>query len=255
VRSNPYSSYSLSKNDTSATLSVSLKDRKYVLHQKPHTTQQQDIPTKATEHSQQNDPSNPKQTNNDNLTNTSNNTVITINNPIPPTKPTLLTLPTEIRLMIYTHAFATLTETSLDRAATYPLPPLLRTHPVLRNEALQEWGSHLETVVTQHKSVLATNQKERGMLLAEQRFNQNNNNVGGNVFHNGGFNGNGNLLRRRRDNAIKSAALLSAIAGQSKTVVKRLDKLRLLQAHQMLAESGVALGENGSGGRWRDGRV
>jgi hypothetical protein len=46
-----------------------------------------------------------------------------------------------------------------------------------------------------------------------------------------------------------------ANAGQRIAVLKRVDKLRLLQAHQMLAESGAALGAGGSGERWRDGRV
>jgi hypothetical protein len=220
----------LSEKDTSPALSISIKEGKYMLYQKLHATQQQQINNAAeqSEQSEQSDDSNPTDLNQ------SSGGLSSSTKPAPQ-KPatTILTLPTEIRLMIYGYAFNALTENAIDRTNTYPLPPFLRTNSVFRNESLQEWGSHLERVVAKHKEVQERNVAEKKELVQRGR----------------------DFLRLRSGNMIKLAALKAANEGQCKVLVKRVDKLRLLQAHQMLAESGESLSAGGSDNRWRDGRV
>jgi hypothetical protein len=150
-------------------------------------------------------------------------------------KPTtsILTLPTEIRLMIYSYVFTSLTENTLSRAATYPLPPLLRANRVFRNESLEEWGLHLGKVIAQHKEVQDRNVVERKGLKQREQL----------------------MKILRAGNTIKIEAQIAANAGQSIAVLKRVDKLRLLESHQMLAENGGWLAAGGSGQYWRDGRV
>jgi hypothetical protein len=146
---------------------------------------------------------------------------------------TILTLPTEIRLMIYSYVFTSLTENTLSRAATYPLPPLLRANRVFRNESLEEWGLHLGKVIAQHKEVQDRNVVERKGLKQREQL----------------------MKILRSGNTIKVEAQIAANAGQSIAVLKRVDKLRLLESHQMLAENGGWLAAGGSGQYWRDGRV
>jgi hypothetical protein len=239
-QSDSQNSRSLYEKDTSSTLSVSIKEGKYILYQKLHAIQQSSDPNNAAaKQSEQNnnndnsnptDPSNHQSSSNDNSSNLPSNTAA-VDTPRKPT--TILTLPTEIRLMIYGYLFTSLTENTLARTHTYPLPPLLRANAVFRHESLQEWGSHLERVVAQHKEVQLSNERERRDLEMRGR----------------------DLAFLRLGNRIKHVAMVEANAGQSIAVFKRLDKLRELQAHQMLAESGAALGAGGSGERWRDGRV
>jgi hypothetical protein len=160
-------SRSLYEKDTSSTLSVSIKEGKYILYQKLHAIQQGSDPNNAvTKQSEQNnpnpnpnDPSNHQSSGSNNSNNLPSNTTTAADTPKKPT--TILTLPTEIRLMIYGYLFTALTENTLARTHTYPLPPLLRANAVLRHESLQEWGSHLERVVAQHKQVQQSNQRER----------------------------------------------------------------------------------------------
>jgi hypothetical protein len=204
-----------------------------MLYQKLHAIQQQQNIANGTgnqSHEQNNSHTiEPKQSSDENLANTS--TAKT--SPPPKSKTTILTLPTEIRLMIYASLFDSLTQNTLSRATSYPLPPLLRAHSVFRNESLSEWGSHLERAVAAHKRVQQRNHGERKLLVQRAR----------------------DYLVSRSGNTIKLEAMLAANSGQSKVVVKRVDKLRLLQAHQMLAESGPVLGAGGSGDRRRNGRV
>ena len=135
--------------------------------------------------------------------------------------------------MIYGYLFTGLTENTLSRKHTYPLPPLLRANPVFRHESLQEWGLHLERVIAQHQEVQGRNVVERKGLEQRERTM--------------------NILRS--GNRIKLTALLQANEGHTKAVIKRVDKLRLLEAHHMIAVSGKPLPAGGSGERWRDGRV
>jgi len=135
--------------------------------------------------------------------------------------------------MIYGYVFTSLTESSLSRQNTYPLPPLLRANSTLRNESLQEWGSHLERMLEQHKQVQQRNQAERKDLVQRKW----------------------DMARLRTGNRIKIEACIAANEGRNLAIVKRIDKLRLLQAPQMLAVSGGSLAAGGSGNRWRDGRV
>lgn len=214
----------MSENDTSSVLGVSIKDGKYMLYQKLHAIQQQDSdPANATNQSEQSD----SETIDEAFSRSASA------NDNKPAKPTILTLPTEIRLMIYANVFTSITENALSRASSYPLPPLLRANRVFRNESLAEWGSHLERVVGAHKKVQLYNQMQRKVLVQRARDH----------------------LVSGLGNTIKLGAQLAGNAGQSKVLVKRVDKLRLLQAHQMLAESGEVLGSGGSGARWRDGGV
>ena len=135
--------------------------------------------------------------------------------------------------MIYANVFQSLTESTLSRARSYPLPPLLRANHVFRNESLAEWGSHLERVVASHKRVQLLNQTQRKVLVQRAR----------------------EYLVSGRGNTIKLEAQLAGNAGESKVLVKRVDMLRLLQAHQMLAQSGEVLWSGGSGDRWKVARV
>jgi hypothetical protein len=223
----------LSQKDTSPALSVSIEDGKYMLYQKLHAIQQQQQsesesdPDNTAKQSERSDDDN-NQSNNKSLP--SNTT-----NPTAQKKPTttILTLPTEIRLMIYAYAFTTLTENTLSRAGTYPLPPLLRVNRIFRNESLQEWGLHLGKVIAQHKEVQDRNVVERKGLQERKRM----------------------MKILRSGNEIKIEAQIEANEGQSNAVLKRVDKLRLLESHQFLAESGGWLAAGGSGARWRDGRV
>lgn len=135
--------------------------------------------------------------------------------------------------MIYGYLFTGLTENTLSRKNTYPLPPLLRANPVFRHESLQEWGLHLERVIAQHQEVQGRAVVERKGLERRERM----------------------MKILRSGNKIKLTALLQANEGQSQAMIKRIDKLRLLQAHHMIAETGKALPAGGSGERWRNGRV
>jgi hypothetical protein len=135
--------------------------------------------------------------------------------------------------MIYGYLFTGLTENTLSRKHTYPLPPLLRANPVFRQKSLQEWGLHLERVIAQHQQVQGRAVVERKGLEQRKRM----------------------MEMLRSGNRIKIEALLQANEGQSKAVIKRIDKLRLLEAHHMIAETGKPLPAGGSGERWRDGRV
>jgi hypothetical protein len=198
-QSDSQTSRSLYKKDTSSTLSVSIKEGKYILYQKLHATQQ-------SEQNNNNDNSNPtdpgnhqSNINNDNLP---SNTTTAADAPKKPT--TILTLPTEIRLMIYGYLFTSLTENTIARTHTYPLPPLLRANAVFRHESLQEWGSHLERVVAQHKEVQLSNQRGRRDLEIRGR----------------------DFVFLRSGNRIQQEALVLANAGQCIAVVKRVDKLR-----------------------------
>jgi hypothetical protein len=227
-------SRSLSEKDTSPVLSVSIEEGKYMLYRKLHTTQQQQgesDPNDVNEQSEQSDDNSNPATSNESNGSLPNNTANATHQKKPTT--TILTLPTEIRLMIYAYLFTSLTENTLSRAHTYPLPPLLRANRVFRNESLQEWGLHLEKVIAQHKEVQDRNVVERKVLQQRDRIM--------NIYRSG--------------NAIKMQALIEANKGQSIAVLKRVDKLRLLESHQLLAESGGWLADGGSGARWRDGRV
>jgi hypothetical protein len=226
-------SRSLSEKDTSPALSVSIKEGKYMLYQKLHATQQQQGESAPNDVNKQSEPSDDSNPTSDNESNGSlpNNTANATHQKTPTT--TILTLPTEIRLMIYAYLFTSLTENTLSRAHTYPLPPLLRANRVFRNESLQEWGLHLEKVIAQHKEVQDRNVVERKVLQQRDRI----------------------MSIYRSGNAIKMQALIEANKGQSIAVGKRVDKLRLLESHQLLAESGGWLADGGSGARWRDGRV
>jgi hypothetical protein len=226
-------SRSLSEKDTSPALSVSIKEGKYMLYQKLHATQQQQGESAPNDVNKQSEPSDDSNPTSDNESNGSlpNNTANATHQKTPTT--TILTLPTEIRLMIYAYLFTSLTENTLSRAHTYPLPPLLRANRVFRNESLQEWGLHLEKVIAQHKEVQDRNVVERKVLQQRDRI----------------------MRIYRSGNAIKMQALIEANKGQSIAVLKRVDKLRLLESHQLLAESGGWLADGGSGARWRDGRV
>jgi hypothetical protein len=227
-------SRSLSEKDTSPALSVSIKEGKYMLYQKLHATQQQQgesAPNDVNKQSEQSDDNSNPAASNESNGSLPNNTANATHQKKPTT--TILALPTEIRLMIYAYLFTSLTENTLSRAHTYPLPPLLRTNRVFRNESLQEWGLHLEKVIAQHKEVQNRNVVERKVLQQRDRIM--------NVYRSG--------------NAIKMQALIEANKGQSSAVLKRVDKLRLLESHQLLAESGGWLADGGSGARWRDGRV
>ena len=227
-------SRSLSEKDTSPALSVSIKEGKYMLYQKLHATQQQQgesAPNDVNKQSEQSDDNSNPAASNESNGSLPNNTANATHQKKPTT--TILALPTEIRLMIYAYLFTSLTENTLSRAHTYPLPPLLRTNRVFRNESLQEWGLHLEKVIAQHKEVQDRNVVERKVLQQRDRIM--------NIYRSG--------------NAIKMQALIEANKGQSSAVLKRVDKLRLLESHQLLAESGGWLADGGSGARWRDGRV
>jgi hypothetical protein len=205
-----------------------------MLYQNLHATQQQQgesAPNDVNKQSEPSDDSNPTSDNESNGNLPINNTLNATHQKKPTT--TILTLPTEIRLMIYAYLFTSLTENTLSRAHTYPLPPLLRANRVFRNESLQEWGLHLEKVIAQHKEVQDRNVVERKVLQQRDRI----------------------MSIYRSGNAIKMQALIEANKGQSIAVLKRVDKLRLLESHQLLAESGGWLADGGSGARWRDGRV
>jgi hypothetical protein len=222
----------LSQKDTSPALSVSIEEGKYMLYQKRRATTQQQSesdPTDAAEQSEQSDDDH------NNPTDSNGSLPSNATKPTSQKKPTttILTLPTEIRLMIYSYVFTSLTENTLSRAATYPLPPLLRANRVFRYESLEEWGLHLGKVIAQHKEVQDRNVVERKGLKQREQL----------------------MKILRSGNTIKVEAQIAANAGQSIAVLKRVDKLRLLESHQMLAESGGWLAAGGSGQYWRDGRV
>lgn len=204
-----------------------------MLYQKLHATQQQQGESAPNDVNKQREPSDDSNPTSDNESNGSlpKNTANATHQKKPTT--TILTLPTEIRLKIYAYLFTSLTENALSRAHTYPLPPLLRANRVFRNESLQEWGLHLEKVIAQHKEVQDRNVVERKVLQQRDRIM--------NIYRSG--------------NAIKMQALIEANKGKSIAMGKRVDKLRLLESHQLLAESGGWLADGGSGARWRDGRV
>ncbi|OQO02754.1 hypothetical protein B0A48_11036 [Cryoendolithus antarcticus] len=72
----------------------------------------------------------------------------------------LLSLPPELRLVVYDMVFATaLGEDVLERRSLFPLPPILRTCRILRLEARECWVAHLQLAIDGIPTRNATTQR------------------------------------------------------------------------------------------------